>query len=40
MNPADDPGKPFLNLIVDQIDDNTNAIVLLREKMNSWKKQQ
>ncbi len=39
-NPADEAKHPFLNLIVNQTDETTNAVSALRNKFNNWKIQQ
>lgn len=38
--PTDDLQHPYLNLIVNQTDETTNAVKALRNKFNNWKAQQ
>lgn len=38
--PNDDAQHPYLNLIVNQTDETTNAVKALRNKFNKWKDQQ
>ncbi len=36
--PYDDARKPYINLIVNQSDDSTNAVKALRRRFDNWKK--
>jgi uncharacterized Ntn-hydrolase superfamily protein len=38
--PNDNPQQPYINLIINQSDDTTNAVKALRKKFNNWKNKQ
>lgn len=38
--PDDDPKHPYINLIVNQSDDTTNAVKALRKRFDNWKNKQ